>query len=426
MKSHRDLQLFVKDLGGVAFTFTLTNRVVYASNAGCVFVRTNTGPYVENHTWPTNCRCYHSFLFMSTPDKKYFNAFNLLPQIGPIRFGRLRDYFPEMKMAWEAGLSELRAAGIEEKIAEKILAGRKDIDPEAEFEKLEKEGIRIITQSDEEFPESLLEISSPPALLYVRGKILRDEFLIGIVGSRKLSDYGKRAAEDFARGLSRAGITLVSGMAYGTDTIAHRECLKLRHRTIAVLGSGIDDKSIYPSSNRQMAKEIAESGCIISEYPIGTPPLKQHFPARNRIVSGISKGILVIEASQTSGSLITARFALEQNREVFSVPGSIYSKNSEGANSLIKMGAKVACKISDILEDFNLEINPAINEAKKIVADSPEEEIILKNLSFDEALHIDKLSDATGIKTSPLSSLLTLMEIKGMIREIGGMRYIKK
>ena len=363
---------------------------------------------------------------MSTAEKKYYNAFNLMPQIGPIRFRRLRAYFPSMQNAWEANYSEFKDAGLEDKISEKIIENRKNIDPDAEWEKLEKENIKIVTQDDGIFPKDLLEISAPPAMLYVKGELLPDEFCIGIVGSRKISEYGKRVAEDFARELSANGVTLVSGMAYGADTIVHWQCAKLKHRTIAVLGSGIDEKSIYPSSNRQIAKEIANCGCVISEYPIGTPPLKQNFPARNRIISGISKGLLVIEASQTSGSLITARFALEQNREVFAVPGNIYSKNSEGTNNLIKMGAKSACKIQDILEEFNFELSPEIKEAKKIIPDSPEEEIVLNNLSFDEALHIDKLALATQIKTASLSSILTLMEIKGMIKDVGAMRYVKK
>ena len=363
---------------------------------------------------------------MSIPEKKYYNAFNLMPQIGPVRFHKLRAHFPSMKNAWEATYAELKECGLEEKIIERVVEARKNIDPDAEFERLEKENIKIITQDEDLYPKNLLEISSAPAMLYVKGEIIPDEFCIGIVGSRKISDYGRRVAEDFARQLSQNGVTLASGMAYGVDTITHRECLKSKQRTIAVLGSGVDEKSIYPSSNRQIAKEIANCGCVLSEYPIGTPPLKQNFPARNRIISGIAKGVLVIEASQTSGSLITARFALEQNREVFAVPGNIYSRNSEGTNSLIKMGAKSACKVEDILEEFNFEMNPEIREAKKIIPDSPEEELILNNLSFDEALHIDKLATKTQIKTSSLSSILTLMEIKGMIRDIGGMRYIKK
>lgn len=363
---------------------------------------------------------------MSSPDKIYYNAFNILPQIGPMRLRKLQAHFPSMQEAWNAGFGEFIQAGLEEKVAEKIIRDRKNIDPDIEWEKLEKENLKVVTEKEDDYPESLREISSAPVILYIKGKIIPDEFCIAIVGSRKISEYGRRVTEDFARGLSQDSIALASGMAFGVDTITHHECLKQKHRTIAVLGSGLDEKSIYPSSNRQLAKEIENCGCIISEYPIGTPPLKQNFPARNRIISGISRGILVIEASQTSGSLITARFALEQNREVFAVPGSIYSPNSEGTNNLIKMGAKVTCKVQDILEEFNFRLNPAIQQAKKIIPDSPEEEIVLNNLSFDEPIHIDKLAIQIQIKTASLSSLLTLMEIKGIIKDIGGMRYVKK
>lgn len=349
-----------------------------------------------------------------------------MPQIGPMRLRKLQAHFPSMQAAWEADFSGLKAAGIEEKVAEKMVATKKNIDPEAEWEKVIRENITVVTQSDEAYPRNLMEISSAPAILYVKGTMIADEFCIGVVGSRKISEYGKRVTEDFARGLSQNGIALASGMAFGVDTITHRECLKQKCRTIAVLGSGLDERSIYPSSNRQMAKEIAECGCVISEYPIGTPPLKQNFPARNRIISGISRGILVVEASQTSGSLITARFALEQNREVFAVPGSIYSKNSEGTNNLLRMGAKVTCKIQDILEEFNFELDPKIRKAKEIIPESPEEKTILDNLSFDEPIHIDKLAIKAEMKTAALSSVLTLMEIKGMIKDIGGMRYVKK
>jgi DNA processing protein len=363
---------------------------------------------------------------MSIPDKKYYNAFNLISQIGPIRFRKLISYFSSMQSAWEANITEYTNAGLEVKIAEKIIEAKKHIDPDQEFEKLAKENIKIVLQNEDSYPKQLLEISSAPVMLYVKGEIFADEFCIGIVGSRKISEYGKRVAEDFTRALAQKGITLISGMAYGVDTITHLECLKQKQRTIAVLGSGLDNKSIYPSSNRQLSKEIVNCGCMVSEYPIGTPPLKQNFPARNRIISGLSKGILVVEASKTSGSLITAHFALEHNREVFAVPGSIYAINSEGTNNLIKMGAKSACKLQDILEEFNIELSPEIKEAKKIIPESPEEEIILSNLSFEEPIHVDKLSIDTQIKTASLSSLLILMEMKGMIRDIGGMRYIKK
>ncbi len=357
-------------------------------------------------------------------DKKYYNAFNFIPQIGPVRFRKLISHFKSMEDAWNAGASEFYGAGIEENIIEKILASRKNIFVDQEFEKLEKENIKILTITDDQYPTLLKEIHSAPAVLYYKGEIKKDDLSIAIVGSRKVSMYGQQVASQLANELSKAGLVIISGMAYGIDSIAHRECVKLKNRAIAVLGGGINVSSIYPSINRKMAEEIISNGAIISEYPIGTPPLKQHFPARNRILSGLSLGVLIIESAERSGTLITARFALEQNREVFAVPGNIYSKTSEGTNNLIKLGAKLVTKTEDILEELNLESAVEIKKAREIIPDNEEEKIILENLSPDEPIQIDKLAKIIAMNTSALSSLLTLMEIKGKVKNVGGMRYV--
>ena len=361
---------------------------------------------------------------MSTPEHKFYNAFNLIPQIGPNRFRKLYNYFETMQDAWEANIFELQKAGLEQVVIEKVMEGRKTISPEEEFEKVEKEGIKIMTIKEDGYPKLLKETDSAPALLYYKGEIKKDEFTITIVGPRKVSTYGQQVAAQLARELSQTGITIVSGMALGVDGIAHRECLKLGNRTLAILGGGIDTRSIYPPSNSQIAEEIMQNGAVISEYPIGTPPLKQHFPARNRILSGLSLGVLVVEAAERSGTLITARFALEQNREVFAIPGSIYSKTSEGTNNLIKLGAKLVCRAEDILEELNLESVAEIKKAREIIPDNEEEKIILENLSPDEPIQIDKLAKVIEMNTSALSSLLTLMEIKGKVKNVGGMRYV--
>jgi DNA processing protein len=329
-----------------------------------------------------------------------------------------------MQDAWEANIFELQKAGLEQAVIEKIMEGRKTISPDVEFEKLEKENIKIMTIKDNLYPEILKEIHTAPALLYYKGEIKKNELSIAIVGSRKISIYGQRVASQLANELSRAGLTIVSGMAFGVDSIAHRECVKLKNRAIAVLGGGINISSIYPSTNRKMAEEIISNGAVISEYPIGTPPLRQHFPARNRILSGLSLGVLIVESAERSGTLITARFALEQNREVFAVPGSIYSKTSEGTNNLIKLGAKLVNKAEDILEELNLESITEIKKAREIIPDNEEEKIILENLSPDEPIQIDKLAKIIEMNTSALSSLLTLMEIKGKVKNVGGMRYV--
>ena len=363
---------------------------------------------------------------MSSPsDKKYYNAFNLIPQIGPVRFGRLINHFKSMADAWSASASEFYGAGIEEDIIEKIIASRKNIFVDQEFEKLEKENIEILTITDDQYPTLLKETHSAPAILYFKGKIKKDDLSIAIVGPRKVSIYGKQVASQLASELSRTGLIIISGMALGVDSIAHTECVKLKNRTVAVLGGGIDTASIYPSSNYQIAEEIVSNGgAVISEYPVGTPPLKQHFPARNRIISGLSLGVLVIEASEKSGTLITARFALEQNREVFAVPGSIFSGNSVGTNNLIRLGAKLVSKTADILEELNLESVAEIKKAREIIPDNEEEKIILENLSPDEPIQIDKLARIIKMNIPALSGLLTLMEIKGKVKNVGGMRYV--
>ncbi|MCK5413057.1 MAG: DNA-processing protein DprA [Candidatus Pacebacteria bacterium] len=361
---------------------------------------------------------------MSIADQKFFNAFNLIPQMGPIRFAKICVHFPSLENAWQANLQDFQQAGIEFAIAEKIISQKRNISPDQEMEKLEKEEVKIITINDELYPTLLKEIPSAPAILYYKGQIQKDEISIAIVGSRKVSTYGMQVATKLSRDLAQNNITVISGMALGVDGVAHRECLKLGKRTVAVLGSGIDEKSIYPVNNRQIAKDIITNGAIISEYPIGTPPLKQHFPARNRIISGLSQGVLVIEAAQSSGALITAKFALEQNREVFAIPGSIFSKTSEGTNNLIRLGAKLVTKIEDITEELNLNSLQNFQQAKKIIPDNEEEALILKNLSPDQPAHIDQLAKTTKMNVTSLSGILTLMEIKGKIKNIGGMRYV--
>ncbi|MCK5476117.1 MAG: DNA-processing protein DprA [Candidatus Pacebacteria bacterium] len=362
---------------------------------------------------------------MSRAEHKFYNAFNLIPQMGPMRFARICKYFDTLKNAWQASLEEFKEAGIELAIAERIVSRRKDISPDLEMEKLEKESIKIMTSADESYPALLKEISSAPAILYYRGELRKNDIAIGIVGSRKVSTYGMQATTKLARELSGNNITIVSGMALGIDGIAHRECLKLGKRTIAVLGGGIDEKSIYPTSNRQIAKEIISNGAVISEYPIGTPSLRQHFAIRNRIISGLSLGVLIIESAQSSGTLITAKFALEQNREIFAVPGSIFSKTSAGTNNLIRLGAKLVTKVDDITEELNLNSLFRFEKTNQITPDNDEEALILENLSPDEPLYIDQLAKITKMNVTALSSLLTLMEIKSKVKNIGGMRYVR-
>lgn len=287
------------------------------------------------------------------PEAKYFNAFNLIGGIGPIGFKKLLAYFKFLDKAWPADIKEFKKAGLTESALEQIRKKRYKINPDWEMERLAKHGINLITIQDKNYPKLLKEIYDPPAILYTRGKLKPTDKCIGVVGTRKLSDYGSRIANLITRDLAESGLTIVSGLAKGIDTIAHQTALKTNQRTIAVLGSGIDQTSIYPFVNQGLAEKIIQNGAVISEFPIGTKPLAQNFPQRNRIVSGLSLGILVIEAPEKSGALITARNALEQNREVFAIPGSIFSQNSLGPNQLIKMGAKLVSQTEDILEELN-------------------------------------------------------------------------
>lgn len=289
------------------------------------------------------------------PEAKYFNAFNLINGIGPIAFKKLLSHFELLKTAWSANISEFSQTGLNKSVIEQIKIRRSQINPDWEMEKLIKEKVDLITIKDKNYPKLLKEIYAPPALVYVRGNLeSNDQFSLGIVGTRKLSPYGCQITPLITADLVRAGLTIVSGLAKGIDTLAHQATIKAKGRTIAVLGAGVDKKSIYPAINKQLAEEIVQNGALISEFPINTQPAVQNFPQRNRIISGLSLGTLVIEAPERSGALITARDALEQNRDVFAIPGHALSPNSLGTNQLIKMGAKLVTQASDILEELNI------------------------------------------------------------------------
>jgi len=288
------------------------------------------------------------------PKAKYYNAFNLIGGIGPVGFKKILTYFNSLDNAWSAEIKEFKKAGLTEFTIEQIRKKRYKINPDWEMERLSKQGINLITLQDKDYPKLLKEIYDPPAILYVRGNLQSNDKCFGVVGTRKLSLYGSEIAGLITADLAKSGLTIVSGLAKGIDTIAHQTALRTNNRTIAVLGSGVDKASVYPFDNQSLAEKISRNGAVISEFPIETQPLPQNFPQRNRIVSGLSLGILVIEAPEKSGALITARNALEQNRDVFAIPGPIISKNSFGPNNLIKMGAKLVSQAEDILEELNL------------------------------------------------------------------------
>ncbi|MBI2475304.1 DNA-protecting protein DprA [Candidatus Uhrbacteria bacterium] len=351
-------------------------------------------------------------------DLPYWLALVRFQPFGSVRMQKLMRRFQNMKDVFEASASSLLESGIEPQIVSRFLQERIHLNPEQELSKLNDEGVEAITLSDEKYPSLLKTLYDPPAVLFVRGKLPSEEQKhLAVVGSRKASGYGKEATRTIVEPLARAGVVIVSGLAYGIDALAHQAALDVGGTTIAVLGSGVDTQSIYPSSNRSLASQIiAHDGAIISEYPIGTLPLKTFFPIRNRIIAGISHGTLVIEAAIKSGSLITARAALEQGRDVYAVPGPIHSPLSEGPNNLIKMGAIPVTHASDIHSvstDENVIAYKPVNEDEKVLFD------------VIEAIprHADELINLTKLSPSTVNHLLTILEMKGAIRHDGGQYY---
>lgn len=355
---------------------------------------------------------------------KYLVALSHFPKFGPARLKRILANFTDLENAFRAKTSELTNAGIEKPIAEEFVAARNNIDPDSLLERLERENIKIMDLTHNSYPQLLAQIYDPPQILYYRGSMIREEYAIAAVGSRKFSAYGASAVESIVRGLCRQKLTIISGLALGVDSLAHNIVLQEKCRTIAVIGSGLDRQSIYPASNRYLADKIAGTGgAVISEFPLGTPPLKFNFPQRNRVISGLSLGTLVIEAAARSGALITARFAIEQGREVFAVPGSIYSPTSEGPNILISQGAKLVRNAEDIIESLNLQqINDFI-KTQEIIPDTDEERLILGSISH-EPKYINEIIALTKLDIKIINSTLIIMEMKGMIKNVGNGQYV--
>ena len=356
-------------------------------------------------------------------ERVYYNAFNQVPEIGSVRLNRILNYFPDLESAWKAPSSELSKAGLSDRIINQLLETKKRINPEEEFEKLADLQISLLIPTDELYPQLLKEIPHPPMTLYVKGSILsNDQMAVAVVGTRKVTPYGKRSTEDLVRDLVRANITIISGLALGADAVAHRAAVDYGGRTIGVLACGLD--SVYPASNRLLAEKILnQNGALISELPLGTPPLRHHFPNRNRIISGLALGTVVVEAASESGALITARHALEQNRQVFAIPGSIYSEVSEGPHNLIKMGAKLAVTAQDILEDLNLGFLQEQLVTQKIIGDTKEEQTVLDQLSR-EPRHVDMITKNTDLKAGKVASTLTILEMKGKVKNVGAHQYV--
>ncbi len=348
-----------------------------------------------------------------------------IPDIGNKKIVQLIRDFGSPVNIWMASEAELRSHQLlNGAIINHIKDKKKRLEAETHLKNLYKNNIKAITINDEKYPPYLKNIYDPPAILYYKGDIKKENKTIAIVGSRRASEYGLKMAGSVSYELGALGMTVVSGMARGVDSYAHYGAIKANGRTIAVLGCGLD--TAYPPENKDLMNKIAESGTVISEYLPGTPPLPKNFPARNRIISGLSLGVVIVEANEKSGSLITADFALEQGREVFAVPGNVYSINSRGTNKLIKEGAKIVTCVEDILEELRVFDDGAGPAGKK----PNKRENLYKGLDEDEkkiaeqlenaSLHIDFISEKTGLSIQAVNSVLVMLEMKGVVEQMPG------
>ena len=341
-----------------------------------------------------------------------------------MRFALLEQAFPTLEEAWRASRDELIAAGLDARTATAVTRAREELDPQAELERITDAGARAIPRFHPAYPERLREISDSPPVIYIRGQWLaEDEWSVAVVGTRRATAYGRQAAGELARGLAANRITIVSGLARGIDAIAHRSALEANGRTVAVLASGLD--TIYPPEHAGLAEEIVEHGALITDYPLGTKPRAEFFPRRNRIMSGLALGTLVVEGDYKSGAMITARLAIEQNREVFIVPGSIFSPQSRGPLALLRDGATPVSRAEEVLEALNLTmVGAQMDFGHAAPPERPEERALMAVLSR-EPRHVDELARQSGLAAASVSATLALLELKGLVREMGGMQYVR-
>lgn len=358
---------------------------------------------------------------MSDP-RLYWIGFNLVKGIGATRLKALLNAFGDAETAWRAPAQALREAGLGPKLVETLLQVRAGANLEKIWEQIQAKGITVLTWEDETYPRHLKEIDQPPPVVYLRGSYLpEDEWAVAIVGTRRVTAYGRHVTELIAADLARSGVTIISGLARGVDSIAHQAALEAGGRTLAVLGSGVD--CIYPAEHRRLAEKIMENGALISDYPPGTPPEAGNFPPRNRIISGLSLAVIITEAGERSGALITAGFAAEQGREVFAAPGNITAPQSAGTNRLIQQGVFPLLEARDVLETLDLtQISEHQAARKALPADATEARLL--ELLDNEPLHVDEIRHQTDLPIEKVTATLTLMELKGMVRQVGNMHYV--
>ena len=362
------------------------------------------------------------------PDLKYRIAFSHIRGIGAVRFKLLGERFGSYEEAWGADLRSLKEAGLPDSLVQAVLTERRKTDPDALVDAIKRKGIDVVCMDDPAYPALLKEIAAPPPILYVRGmREVLDRKAVAIVGTRMMTSYGKAVAAETAKAMAESGIVVVSGLARGVDGAAHASALASSGDTIAVLGSGVD--VIYPADHSHLAAQIVRHGALVSDYPPGTQPERQNFPPRNRIISGLSVCTIVIEAGEKSGSLITARFAAEQGREVFVVPGNLRAPQSVGTNRLIRDGARSMLSIEDVLSYLETASpsgadRPFLPRQQQIAFEEPMEREIIE-LIQNEPLHVDEIARILKIPSGVLGAKMTLLELKGFIDQVAPNVYQK-
>lgn len=361
---------------------------------------------------------------MADSDLIFLNAFNTIRGVGPATLRLIKLNFSALSDAWRASAAELQRAGIPPHITESITSSRPSLDPEKLFADVAKQHAWIVTEDDPCFPPLLKEIPSPPVMIYGRGTLPpQGTVILAAVGTRRPTSYGIRATEHIVGRLADQGIAIASGLAVGIDTVAHKTALASKGTTIAVLGSGISPSSMFPQENTRLASRIAdEGGAVISEYLPDAKARREYFPQRNRIISGLSQGVFVAEARGRSGALITARFAMEQNRDVFALPGSIFSPTSQGPNRLIQEGAKLVRSADDILEELGIEYNDNKEVLTQRLGTLTETERTLLNLLEHEA-GVDALLTKTSLDAAAILAALSMLELKGIVKRMGSDTY---
>lgn len=363
-----------------------------------------------------------SNLKISNDDLIYLVTLHTVDGLGPVRLMKLFQYFGSGKRIWDSNEKEMRGLGIPDKVISAVKQAKMRLVPEVYFNTLLHSKITVLTLCDKDYPEVLKNIPTPPFILYYKGHFPTFDKSIGIVGTRKVTGYGKTVTEALTQELVSAGFLIVSGLARGVDTIAHQTCIDNDGKTIAVLGGGISQ--IYPPENYKLADQIIEKyGCIMSEFPPDYPHMPGNFPARNRIISGLSDAVLVTEAAEDSGSLITARYAAEQGKDVFAVPGPITSNLAKGPLSLIKDGAKLVTSAEDILSELGIEKKLNSESVNQLVTELDEKSKLVIELLENEPKHIDEISRALKCTISEVSGILLKLEIKGLIKNLGSGIY---